>query len=131
LRGKNIHKPPVIILDGNQRSALAATRSLGRKGIDVVVGAEKGRSLASSSSRDATGSPRGRVRDPNGWAIWLEESGKLREYVRSCLASEGLLDETRADGYFREIASGRTRGGEKLFHLSRIPKWMTLSISSH
>ncbi len=44
-----LKKPVVIILDGNQRSALAATRSLGRKGIEVVVGAEKGRSLASSS----------------------------------------------------------------------------------
>ena len=44
-----LQKPSVIILDGNQRSALAATRSLGMKGIDVVVGAEKGRSLASSS----------------------------------------------------------------------------------
>ena len=42
-------KKSVIILDGNQRSALAATRSLGRKGIDVVVGAETRRSLASSS----------------------------------------------------------------------------------
>jgi predicted ATP-grasp superfamily ATP-dependent carboligase len=42
-------KTTVIILDGNQRSALAATRSLGMKGIDVVVGAEKRRSLASSS----------------------------------------------------------------------------------
>jgi predicted ATP-grasp superfamily ATP-dependent carboligase len=39
----------VIILDGNERSALAATRSLGMKGIDVVVGAEGRRSLASSS----------------------------------------------------------------------------------
>jgi predicted ATP-grasp superfamily ATP-dependent carboligase len=47
--GKGIQNPTVIILDGNQRSALAATRSLGRKGIDVAVGAEKGRSLASSS----------------------------------------------------------------------------------
>ncbi|MCP2501025.1 MAG: ATP-grasp domain-containing protein [Deltaproteobacteria bacterium] len=44
-----IQKPAVIILDGNQRSALAATRSLGMKGIEVIVGAEKGRSLASSS----------------------------------------------------------------------------------
>ena len=44
-----LQKPSVIILDGNQRSALAATRSLGMTGIDVVVGAEKGRSLASSS----------------------------------------------------------------------------------
>ena len=43
------NKAPVIILDGNTRSALAATRSLGMKGIDVVVGAEGGRSLASSS----------------------------------------------------------------------------------
>jgi predicted ATP-grasp superfamily ATP-dependent carboligase len=42
-------KHAVIILDGNQRSALAATRSLGMKGIDVVVGDEGGRSLASSS----------------------------------------------------------------------------------
>lgn len=38
-----------IILDGNQRSALAAVRSLGMKGIEVVVGAEKGKALASSS----------------------------------------------------------------------------------
>jgi len=42
-------KPAVIILDGNQRSALAATRSLGMQGIDVVVGAEGRSSLASSS----------------------------------------------------------------------------------
>ena len=42
-------KPAVIILDGNQRSALAATRSLGKKGIEVIVGAETRKSLASSS----------------------------------------------------------------------------------
>ena len=42
-------KSPVIILDGNQRSALAATRSLGMKGIDVIVGAQARSSLASSS----------------------------------------------------------------------------------
>lgn len=39
----------VIVLDGNQRSALAVTRSLGRKGIRVLVGAETKSSLASSS----------------------------------------------------------------------------------
>jgi predicted ATP-grasp superfamily ATP-dependent carboligase len=39
----------VIILDGNQRSALAATRSLGGKGIKVTVGAETPRSLSSCS----------------------------------------------------------------------------------
>ena len=38
-----------IVLDGDQRSALAVTRSLGRKGIKVIVGAEKCPSLASRS----------------------------------------------------------------------------------
>ena len=38
-----------IILDGDQRSALAVTRSLGRKGIAVVVGAAADHSLASRS----------------------------------------------------------------------------------
>jgi hypothetical protein len=78
-----------------------------------------------------TGSPHGRVRDPNGWSIWLEESGKLREYVQSCLASAGMLDKSRADVYFRNIASGKTKGGGKLFHLASIAKWMTLSKTSH
>ena len=77
-----------------------------------------------------TGSPQGRVRDPNGWSIWLEESGKLRDYVQSCLASAGLLDKTRADAYFKGIASGKVRGGGKLFHLASMAKWMTLSKSS-
>lgn len=39
----------VFITDGNQRTALAVTRSLGRRGIEVLVGEEKGGSLASSS----------------------------------------------------------------------------------
>ena len=39
----------VIVLDGNQRSALAVTRSLGKRGIKVTVGAETLPSLASSS----------------------------------------------------------------------------------
>jgi hypothetical protein len=78
-----------------------------------------------------TGSPHGRVRDPNGWSTWLEESGKLREYVQSCLASAGMLDKSRADVYFRNIASGKTKGGGKLFHLASIAKWMTLSKTSH
>ena len=38
-----------IVLDGDQRSALAVTRSLGRKGIKVIVGADKCPSLASRS----------------------------------------------------------------------------------
>jgi hypothetical protein len=40
----------VIVLDGNQRSALAVTRSLGIKGIRVLVGTETKSPLASSSA---------------------------------------------------------------------------------
>lgn len=39
----------MIVLDGNQRSALAAVRSLGKRGIAVTVGAESQPSLASVS----------------------------------------------------------------------------------
>jgi predicted ATP-grasp superfamily ATP-dependent carboligase len=39
----------VIVLDGEQRSALAVTRSLGKKGIKVTVGAETMPSLSSCS----------------------------------------------------------------------------------
>lgn len=39
----------VIVLDGNQRPALAITRSLGKRGIRVTVAAETGPSLASCS----------------------------------------------------------------------------------
>jgi len=39
----------ILILDGNQRSALAATRSIGQKGITVYVGETTTNSLAGSS----------------------------------------------------------------------------------
>ena len=39
----------VIVTDGNERSALAATRSLGRRGVPVFVGAESPSSLAGAS----------------------------------------------------------------------------------
>lgn len=39
----------VLVLDGNQRSALAVTRSLGRKGISVTVGDVQPHSLAGAS----------------------------------------------------------------------------------
>jgi predicted ATP-grasp superfamily ATP-dependent carboligase/protein-tyrosine-phosphatase len=39
----------VILTDGNERSALAATRSLGRRGVPVFVGAESRASLAGAS----------------------------------------------------------------------------------
>jgi predicted ATP-grasp superfamily ATP-dependent carboligase len=39
----------VLVTDGDERPALAVTRSLGRRGIEILVGAENGHSLASSS----------------------------------------------------------------------------------
>ena len=39
----------VLISDGNERAALAATRALGQRQIQVVVGAERSKSLAASS----------------------------------------------------------------------------------
>ena len=39
----------VIILDGNMRASLAITRSLGRRGFRIIVGAETKKSLSSSS----------------------------------------------------------------------------------
>jgi predicted ATP-grasp superfamily ATP-dependent carboligase len=41
--------PKVLILDGQQRSALAAVRSLGRRGIPVVVADERVQTLAGNS----------------------------------------------------------------------------------
>lgn len=45
----------VLVLDGNQRSSLAVTRSLGRKGIPVVVAEHTRRSLAGCSRYCAAG----------------------------------------------------------------------------
>lgn len=39
----------VLVLDGDQRSALAAVRSLGKAGLQVLVGESRGNSLAGSS----------------------------------------------------------------------------------
>jgi predicted ATP-grasp superfamily ATP-dependent carboligase len=40
---------PVFVTDGDQRATLAVTRSLGRRGIEVLVGEERASSLSSSS----------------------------------------------------------------------------------
>jgi len=45
--GKGMEK--ILILDGNARSALAATRSLGRRGVPVVVADETKRTLSGAS----------------------------------------------------------------------------------
>lgn len=61
-------KEKVLILDGNTRSALAATRSLGKRGVHVVVGGESNRTLAGSSHycrKTITYSPPGK--DPEGF----------------------------------------------------------------
>lgn len=42
-------QPPVILLDGNQRSSLATVRSLGKRGIRVLVGEETANSISSRS----------------------------------------------------------------------------------
>lgn len=47
--GENIKFVKAIVLDGEQRSALAVTRSLGRRGIRVAVGSESSPCLSSSS----------------------------------------------------------------------------------
>lgn len=46
-RGSDMEK--ILILDGNTRSALAATRSLGRRGVPVVVADQTKRTLAGAS----------------------------------------------------------------------------------
>jgi predicted ATP-grasp superfamily ATP-dependent carboligase len=64
----------VFVIDGDQRPALAITRSLGRRGVAVVVGAEQPNSLASASkycARHVTyPSP---VAQPAAFERWLVE----------------------------------------------------------
>lgn len=71
----------VLVTDGNQRSALAVVRALGRAGIDVVAGEVTRRSLASSSRYCRTGfaypSP---YEDPDGFARTVGDTA-LREGV--------------------------------------------------
>ena len=69
--------PPAIVLDGNQRSALAVVRSLGRHGVPVRVADSVARPLAASSRfcrdslvhPDASGAP-------GAFLAWLEELGR-------------------------------------------------------
>ena len=69
----------VLVLDGNQRSALAVTRSLGRRDIRVVVADASGRSLAGSSrycaERFAYPSPRS---EPNAFIHCLAAECRRR-----------------------------------------------------
>ena len=72
-----------IVLDGEQRSALAVTRSLGKRGINVIVGAEKSPSLSSCSRYCSQSfqypSP---YNDPLGFIQTLVEyTGKFRNQI--------------------------------------------------
>ena len=64
----------VLILDGNQRSALAAARSLGRRDVRVIVADTKERSLSSTSRfcRARFGYPSPRL-DPTAFIACLAE----------------------------------------------------------
>ena len=63
----------VLVLDGNQRAALAITRSLGRRGMSVIVGEHQPHSLAASSrycaSRITYPSP---YREPDAFDRFVE-----------------------------------------------------------
>ena len=58
----------VLVTDGNERAALAVTRALGREAIEVIVGAETQRSLASASRycRESVSYP-SPYQDPQGF----------------------------------------------------------------
>jgi predicted ATP-grasp superfamily ATP-dependent carboligase/protein-tyrosine-phosphatase len=67
----------VLVTDGNERAALAVTRSLGRRGIPVYVGAETSRSLAGTSRYC-----RGSFVYPSPWQAPDEYVGCLIEQAR-------------------------------------------------
>jgi predicted ATP-grasp superfamily ATP-dependent carboligase len=63
-----------VVLDGNQRSALTAVRSLGQRGVDVVV-AETGTAVLAAASRfcKARLSYPDPTRAPERFTAWLED----------------------------------------------------------
>lgn len=69
----------ILVTDGEQRSALALVRSLGRRGDHVIVTSKTGRSLAGSSryARDDVAVPDPGT-DPGGHAATIEELIRAR-----------------------------------------------------
>lgn len=94
----------VIVLDGNQRPALAITRSLGNRGIRVTVGAETAASLA-SCSRFCAGSfvyPSPHV-DPDGFfQSVLERTRKFRRAILIPVTDVTTSEILRRRGEFPE-----------------------------
>lgn len=94
----------VIVLDGNQRPALAITRSLGKRGIRVTVGDETERSL-SSCSRFCAGSfvypsP---YQDPEGFfQAVLERTRELRQAILLPVTDVTVSEILRRRGEFAE-----------------------------
>ncbi len=94
-------KACVLVTDGNERSALAVTRGLGRAGIPVVVGAETSRSLAGASRYCvATWQYPSPLEDPS-------------QYVSSLVEAVGRFDITAimpiTDSSMQVIAAQRDR----------------------
>lgn len=71
-------KRGVVITDGNERSALAAVRSLGRRGVPVYVGADTTTSLAGKSRYCA-----GTFRYPSPWEDTSGYVASLKQAVGS------------------------------------------------
>ncbi|MEZ5359014.1 MAG: asparagine synthase-related protein [Candidatus Zixiibacteriota bacterium] len=69
----------------------------------------------------------GRPRDPNGWAIWMKESAKMRDFVSTALAEGGIIDRQRCDTFMQDVAEGRAQAGGKIFHVASLAKWHSFS----
>jgi predicted ATP-grasp superfamily ATP-dependent carboligase len=93
-----------IVLDGNQRPALAITRSLGTRGIRVTVGSESNPSLASSSRFCARSfvypSP---YQDPDGFfQVVLAQTRRFRRAILIPVTDVTISEILRRRGEFAE-----------------------------
>ncbi|MHB8454702.1 MAG: carboxylate--amine ligase [Acidiferrobacterales bacterium] len=109
----------VLILDGNQRSALAATRSLGGHGVHVVVAAETTRSLSGSSRycRDSFSYP-SPSEQPLEFLDNIQKNAALRN-VRV------LMPMTEVTGYL--LARHRDRFAPAALPLPDVDSWELLA----
>jgi len=73
----SVRREGVLITDGNERSALAATRALGRRGIPVYVGADSFTSLAGRSRYCA-----GTFQYPSPWKSPREYTACILEFAK-------------------------------------------------
>lgn len=66
-------------------------------------------------------------RDPNSWAIWMRNSGRMRDYVVRSLSDGGIIDKKGCVAFMQDIADGRAQGGGKMFHMVSLAKWHALA----